>query len=189
MSQEPDQTSPTPAARAVAGRIRIVLVGTQHPGNIGAAARARILQSHTAGHRARELENLIERLVVPDITNRIEKGEIPVHWRHRVARIGWTEVVLRDVDTGVERVVPNDAVVAMTGWRADPHLLRSLGVPIDAATGVPAHDPETMETDVAGVYIAGVIAAGHDANRIFIENGREHGGRILRALGAELPGA
>jgi thioredoxin reductase (NADPH) len=68
----------------------------------------------------------------------------------------------------------------MTGWRADPRLLRSLGAKIDPATGVPAHDPESMATDVPGIYIAGVIAAGNDANKIFIENGREHGGRIVR---------
>lgn len=120
--------------------------------------------------------------VVPDITNRLEKGEIPVHWNHRVAEIRWNEVVLRQVDTGETRTIPNDAVVAMTGWRANPTLLRSLGVSIDDETGIPTHDPDTMETDVAGVYIAGVLAAGHNANKIFIENGKEHGGRIVAAL-------
>lgn len=134
-------------------------------------------------HFADAIDRGVKPWVVPDITNRFAKGEIPVHWRHRVARIGWDEVVLRHVDTGEERVLANDAVVAMTGWRADPVLLRALGVTIDPGTGVPAHDPETMETDVPGVYIAGVLAAGHDANRIFIENGREHGGRIVGALG------
>ena len=67
----------------------------------------------------------------------------------------------------------------MTGWRADPKLLRSLGVSIDEGTGIPSHDPGTMRTDVPGVYIAGVIAAGHNANKIFIENGREHGHLIV----------
>ena len=70
----------------------------------------------------------------------------------------------------------------MTGWRADPRLLRSLGVSIDDSTGIPAHDPATMETDVPGVYIAGVLAAGHNANKIFIENGKEHGGLLVEAL-------
>lgn len=122
--------------------------------------------------------------VVPDITNRLEKGEIPVHWRHRVAEIRWNEVVLRHVDTGESRTIRNDEVVAMTGWRANPTLLRSLGVSIDQATGIPTHDPDTMETDVPGVFIAGVLAAGHNANKIFIENGKEHGGRIIGALQA-----
>jgi thioredoxin reductase (NADPH) len=67
----------------------------------------------------------------------------------------------------------------MTGWRADHAHLSTLGVAIDATTGVPEHDPATMETNVPGVYLAGVIAAGYDANKIFIENGREHGGRIV----------
>ncbi len=120
--------------------------------------------------------------ILPDITSRIERGEIAVFWRHRVAAVEPAAVVLRSEDTGRETRVPNDWVLALTGWRAEPTLLRSLGVEIDEETGVPGHDPETMETNVPGVFIAGVLAAGHDANRIFIENGREHGERIVRAL-------
>ena len=134
-------------------------------------------------HFADRIDKGVKPWVVPDITNRIEKGEIPVHWNHRVAEIRWNDVVLRHVETGQTRTVPNDAVVAMTGWRAKPTILRSLGVGIDDETGIPSHDPETMETDVPGVFIAGVLAAGHNANKIFIENGKEHGGRIVRALG------
>ena len=70
----------------------------------------------------------------------------------------------------------------MTGWRPDPTLAAELGVEIDPRTGVPSHDPETMESNVEGVFVAGVIAAGHDANEIFIENGREHGGLIVQAF-------
>jgi thioredoxin reductase (NADPH) len=66
----------------------------------------------------------------------------------------------------------------MTGWKADHALLRDLGVEIDATTNIPCHDAGTMQTNVPGLYIAGVIAAGHDANKIFIENGRHHGGLI-----------
>lgn len=135
-------------------------------------------------HFAKTLDSGVKPWVVPDITNRFEKGDIPVHWEHRVARVGWNEVALRHVESGVEKTLPNDAVIAMTGWRANPRLLHALGVSIDAGTGIPSHDPETMETDVPGVYIAGVLAAGHNANKIFIENGKEHGGRIVAALGA-----
>jgi thioredoxin reductase (NADPH) len=117
--------------------------------------------------------------VVPDITNRLERGEITPYWKHRIAEIRHDTVVLRHVDTGAETVVANDFVVAMTGWRADPRPLRALGVMVDEQTGIPAHDPETMETNVPGLYIAGVIAAGNNANKIFIENGREHGGLIV----------
>jgi len=117
--------------------------------------------------------------VVPDITNRLENGEIIMHWKHRVAEIRPTTVVLKSEETGATVEIANDFVIAMTGWRADPALLRSLGVSIDERTGIPHHDPTTMRTDVPGVYIAGVIAAGHNANKIFIENGREHGGLIV----------
>jgi thioredoxin reductase (NADPH) len=61
-------------------------------------------------------------------------------------------------------------------------MLRELGVEIHPHTGIPTHDPETMETNTPGVFIAGVVSAGHDANKIFIENGRDHGDRIVSAL-------
>ena len=84
----------------------------------------------------------------------------------------------------------------MTGWRPDHALLHGLGVRTDPETGVPAHDPATMETNVRGAYVAGVIAAGFDANKIFIENGREHGALIAaavygasRSAGASTPSA
>ncbi len=60
---------------------------------------------------------------------------------------------------------------------------------MDEETGIPTHDRTTMETDVPGLYIAGVIAAGHNANKIFIENGREHGGLIVAHLAANPPTA
>jgi thioredoxin reductase (NADPH) len=120
--------------------------------------------------------------VVPDITNRLEQGDIGVHWGHRVAEIKPETVILRDEDTGSLTELKNDWVVALTGWRPNPVLLRDLGVKIDEETGIPTHDPETMETNVPGVHIAGVLAAGNNANKIFIENGRAHGGQIVQAL-------
>jgi thioredoxin reductase (NADPH) len=133
----------------------------------------------TLVHFAEAIDRGVKPWVVPDINNRLERGEIPAYWRHRVAEIRWHEVVLRHEDSGVTTTLDNDWVLAMTGWRAQPALLGELGVGIDEATGIPAHDASTMETDVEGIYIAGVLAAGHDANKIFIENGKEHGGRIV----------
>jgi thioredoxin reductase (NADPH) len=120
--------------------------------------------------------------VVPDITNRVEKGEIPAYWRHRVTEIGPDRVVLRHEETGETTEVTNDWVLAMTGWRPNPVLLRALGVSIDEETGIPTHDEASMETPVRGVFLAGVLAAGNNANKIFIENGREHGDLIVDAL-------
>ncbi len=120
--------------------------------------------------------------VRPDIDNRIASGEIPMHWGSRVAGLGpGTATIVRD-DSGTATEVPCDWVLAMTGWRPDRTLLHSLGVHTDSRTGIPDHDRATMETNVPGVYIAGVIAAGFNANKIFIENGREHGGLIAAAV-------
>lgn len=133
-------------------------------------------------HFADTIDRGVKPWVVPDIQNRLERGEIPVYWKHRVADIGWSHVTLRHEETGETRQIRNDIVLAMTGWRPNPVLLRAIGVTLDEETGIPTHDPETMETDVAGVYIAGVLAAGHNANKIFIENGKEHGALIVSAL-------
>jgi len=118
--------------------------------------------------------------VLPDIQNRLEADEIRVMWKHMVERIDPASVLLRDLNDGPEVCLANDFVLAMTGFRPDPELLRGLDVPVDDETGIPRHDPASMETEVPGVYIAGVLAAGFDANRIFIENGREHGARIVQ---------
>ena len=133
-------------------------------------------------HFEEELDPGVKPWIRPDIENRFAEGSIPVRWRTRVREITPGSVVLRDEETGETEEIANDWVLAMTGWHADPELLRSLGVEVDPETGVPAHDPETMETNVPGVYIAGVLAAGDDANKIFIENGKHHGPRIVRHL-------
>jgi thioredoxin reductase (NADPH) len=133
--------------------------------------------------------------VLPDIRNRIEAGEISALWEHRVERIEARRVLVRPADSGpgarrtggAGQWLENDFVLAMTGFRPDPALLRELGASVDPETGIPVHDPESMETDAAGVYIAGVLAAGFDANKIFIQNGREHGPRIVRHLAGAAP--
>jgi thioredoxin reductase (NADPH) len=120
--------------------------------------------------------------VLPDITNRVKQGSIGVRWHSRVRAITPTDVeVVSDVTGAVERI-PADAVLAMTGYHADTSLLRQLGVPVDDATGVPAHDERTMGTPVEGIYLAGVIASGNDANRLFIENARGHGELIVQDI-------
>ncbi|MDT8369834.1 MAG: YpdA family putative bacillithiol disulfide reductase [Longimicrobiales bacterium] len=135
----------------------------------------------TLVHFADALDRGVKPWVIPDITNRLDRGEIASYFGHRLTEIRPTEVVLRSEHTGEITTLRNDFVLAMTGWRANPAILVELGVSVDAETGVPTHDPETMETNRPGVYIAGVLAAGHNANKVFIENGKEHGGRIVAA--------
>ena len=136
----------------------------------------------TLVHFLDRLDDGVKPWILPDITNRIEKGEIDTRWNHRLAEIRPDTVLLRHEQTGETQQIHNDFVLAMTGYHPDPALLRHLGVTIDDATGVPAHDPDTMETDVPGVFIAGVMAGGNRPDRVFIETGRLHGPKIVAAL-------
>jgi thioredoxin reductase (NADPH) len=140
----------------------------------------------TLVHFAEKIDRGVKPWVVPDITNRLDRQEIQPRFRTRVMEIRPRTIVLRNEVRGEIEELPNDWVLAMTGWRSDPRLLKELGVGIDPHSGIPKHDPETMETNVPDLFIAGVIAAGHNANKIFIENGREHGGRIVQALAGRL---
>jgi thioredoxin reductase (NADPH) len=136
----------------------------------------------TLVHLFDELDRGVKPWVKPDIENRLAEGSIPALWRHRLAEIRPREVIVESLDDGTRRSLPNDWVLAMIGYVPDAAFLRSLGVTIDEVTGIPSFDPGTMQTDVAGVYIAGVLAAGYDANKIFIENGKLHGPLIARAV-------
>jgi thioredoxin reductase (NADPH) len=119
---------------------------------------------------------------LPDITNRIKEGSIAVRWRSRVRAITPTHVEIEtDGRPGIEEI-PAEAVLAMTGYHADTAILCRLGVPVDERTGIPAHQESTMSTPVPGCYLAGVIASGNDANRLFIENARGHGDLIVRDI-------
>jgi thioredoxin reductase (NADPH) len=136
----------------------------------------------TMVHFLDRIDRGVKPWVVPDIQNRLEKREVEIYWKHRVAEIRAASVLLRSEETGAVTEIANDWVLALTGWCADPRLLTVLGVSVDPLSGIPAHDPATMQTNVPGVYVAGVLAAGHDANKIFIENGREHGALIVSSL-------
>lgn len=125
--------------------------------------------------------------VLPDVTNRIAEGSIAARWSSRVRRIEPATVVV-ETPAGEERIAAR-RVYLMTGFKPNVELLRQAGVAIDPATGVPAHDGATLETNVAGVYMVGVLIAGFDANKVFIENGRFHGERIVaHLLGRDAPG-
>lgn len=161
-------------------RQNVVVVGGGNSAVETALELHRVGARVTIVHFGSELDPGVKPWVRPDITNRLKEGAITAHFGTRVAEIRPTEVVLQRGKGGRTETVAADAVLAMTGYHTDHAMLTALGVHIAADTGVPEHDPETMETNVPGVYLAGVIAAGRDANKIFIENGRDHGERICR---------
>jgi len=131
-------------------------------------------------HYRPALKSTIKSWVLPDIANRLAEGSIRGYFGSRVVRITPDEVIVAS-DAGEARI-PAQHVYLMLGYQPNSGLLTQLGVPLDEETGVPAHDPATMETSVPGVFIAGVLASGFDANKTFIENGRHHGGLIAAAL-------
>jgi thioredoxin reductase (NADPH) len=133
-------------------------------------------------HFEAEVDRRVKPWVRPIIENRIADGSITAHFRSRVVAIGPETVTI--AGPAGERALPATQVYLMTGYLPETGLLAALGVPIDPESGVPAHDPATMATPVPGVYLAGVIASGFDANRIFIENGRDHGDAIVAHLAA-----
>jgi bacillithiol disulfide reductase len=140
----------------------------------------------TLVHFGPNFDKKIKPWVQPDFENRVREGSINVRWDSRVRSIDREAVTLTSPH-GEERLRA-DLVYVMTGFAPNTDLLRRVGVPIDARTGIPAHNPDTLETPVSYLFIAGVIVAGFDANKVFIENGRYHGDKIMaRLLGRRAP--
>jgi thioredoxin reductase (NADPH) len=164
----------------------VVVVGG---GNSAAEAALDLWRSGarvTLVHFGPGFDKKIKPWVGPDFLNREKEGSIATRWESRVARIDPDAVTITS-PRGEERLRA-DLVYIMTGFAPNTELLAQAGVPIDAATGVPAHDPATLETTVPNLFIAGVVVAGYDANKVFIENGRYHGDKIVaRLLGQGAP--
>lgn len=164
----------------------VVVVGG---GNSAAEAALDLWRSNarvTLVHFGPTFDKKIKPWVLPDFTNRVKEGQIQVCWESRVKEI-YPDEVLLTTPTGEQRLKA-DRIYVMTGFAPSLDLLRETGVPINPKTGIPAHDSQTLETAVPGVFIAGVVVAGYDANKVFIENGRYHGDRIVaRLLGQRAP--
>lgn len=164
----------------------VVVVGG---GNSAAEAALDLWRSGarvTLVHFGPTFDKKIKPWVLPDFTNRVKEGQIAVKWESRVKTIEARDVIL--VRGRHEERLKADRVYIMTGFAPSLDLLRESGVPINPKTGIPVHDSNTLETPVAGLFIAGVVVAGYDANKVFIENGRYHGDRIVaRLLGQRAP--
>jgi thioredoxin reductase (NADPH) len=164
----------------------VVVVGG---GNSAAEAALDLWRSGarvTLVHFGPTFDKKIKPWVLPDFVNRTKEGAIATRWNSRVRAIESDSVIISG--PSAEERLPATFVYAMTGFAPMLDLLRQANVPIDEKTGIPQHDPDTLETSVPGIFIAGVVVAGYDANKIFIENGRYHGDRIVaRLLGRTAP--
>jgi thioredoxin reductase (NADPH) len=120
--------------------------------------------------------------VRPIFESMVNKGRIRMLFRSQIVQIDDRTITV--LTEGSEHYIDNDFVLALTGFRPDRGLLLSAGVIMDEASTAPIHNPDTMETPIPGLYIAGVAASGSDANEVFIETGRLHGGMIAKHIAA-----
>ncbi|MBS1833463.1 MAG: NAD(P)-binding domain-containing protein, partial [Acidobacteria bacterium] len=134
----------------------------------------------TMVHRGPGIHHNVKYWIKPNIENRIKSGEIPAYFNSRVLEILPKSV--RILTPEGEKEIANDYVFAMTGYRPDFEFLEAHGIQLEQATQRPYTNPETLESNTKGIYLAGVIVAGVHTNEIFIENGRFHGGLIARAI-------
>jgi thioredoxin reductase (NADPH) len=163
-----------------AWRQDVVVVGGKNSAAEAALELFRAGARVTLVHRRPELGASIKYWVRPDIENRIKAGEVKALFSTVVTRIEPEEVWVRT--DGAERPLPARFVFLLTGYHPDFEFLRALGIRLDPATNKPEYDPETLESNVAGIHLAGVVLGGNQTGEIFIENGRFHGAQIIRAL-------
>jgi thioredoxin reductase (NADPH) len=121
---------------------------------------------------------------LPDIENRIKAGEVKAYFNSSVQAIEPDVVLIETPDGPV--TIKNDFVFALVGYHPDYDFLRAMGIELSAEQCRPVCDPETLESNVPGIYVAGVIVAGSRTNEIFIENGRFHGRQIAKDLKRKL---
>lgn len=136
-------------------------------------------------HRRPDLSKSLKYWVAPDISNRIRNGEIKAYFETVVSEILPTSLRIKNLRTGEEQTLANDFVFALIGYHADYDFLRATGVTLDETTLKPLLNPQTLESNVKGLFLAGVVIAGVENNKVFIENGRFHGKQIIEALLAE----
>ena len=164
----------------------VVVIGGKNSAAIAALELWRSGARVTLVHRDSVLHRHVKYWIKPDFENRIKNGVIKAYFNSRVVAIAQDSVDLETPDGPL--TMKNDFVFAMTGYHPDFDFLERLGVRFDGPDRQPVYDPETLESNVPGIYLAGVIVAGSRTNEIFIENGRFHGRQIARAL-AEKPAA
>lgn len=158
--------------------LKVVVIGGRNSAVEAALALFRAGADVTLIYRGTEFPPSVKYWIKPDIENRIRAGEIRARLGAEVRKIDRSQVHIRDSD-GKEESLEAHRVYALTGFLPDTDLFRRIGIEIDADSGKPAIDPETRETNVPGVYMAGSITAGYRTSDIFIENGRFDGNKIF----------
>ena len=165
--------------------LNVLVIGGKNSAAIAALDLWRHGARVTLVHRGETLHRHIKYWIKPDIENRIKNGEVTAFLGSTVEQIAEDTVTLRTPAGPV--TIPNDFVFALTGYHPDFDFIERLGVSLDQANDrCPICNPATLESNVKGIYLAGVIVAGERTNEIFIENGRFHGKLIADSLRSTL---
>ncbi|MGF7033552.1 thioredoxin reductase (NADPH) [Paenibacillus mucilaginosus] len=159
---------------------RTVVIGGSNSAIDAAMDLLKVGAEVTVVYRGETYSPSIKPWVLPIFESMVNKGRIRMLFGSRVTAISEGAVTVSGREGSLE--LPNDFVLALTGFRPDRALLTGAGAALRDSDGCPEHDPETMETTVPGLFIAGVAASGSNANEVFIETGRLHGRRIAEYL-------
>ena len=167
--------------------LNVVIIGGKNSAAIAALELWRHGAHVTLVHRGGEIHSHVKYWILPDINNRIKNGEITAYFHSNVINVAEDTVTIATPDRTL--TLPNDFVFALTGYHPDFGFIERLGVQLDPTDdNAPICNPQTLESNVPGIYVAGVIVAGNRTHEIFIENGRFHGRLIadhLRGLSPE----
>jgi thioredoxin reductase (NADPH) len=162
----------------------VLVIGGKNSAAISALDLWRHGARVTLVHRGVAMHKHVKYWILPDIENRIAHNEIHAYFETVVEEIRIDSVHLRTPKGPI--TLKNDFVFAMTGYHPDFSFLNALGVRLTGTDRTPEFDPQTLESNVSGIYLAGVVVAGARTNEIFIENGRFHGALIAAALRQKL---
>ncbi len=165
----------------------VVVIGGKNSAAIASLDLWRHGARVTLIHRGAQMHNHVKYWVLPDIENRIKNREINAIFNAEVTEIVPDSVSVKTSEGMI--AIKNDFVFALIGYHPDYDFLRAMGLELSSEQCRPVCDPQTLESNVAGIYVAGVIVAGSRTNEIFIENGRFHGQQIAADLKKKLNGA
>ena len=163
----------------------VLVIGGKNSAAIAALDLWRHGARVTLVHRGPGMHRHVKYWILPDINNRIKNGEVSAYFNSSVKSIAEDEVTLATPEGPL--TLPNQFVFALTGYHPDFSFIEALGVKLDESNArCPLCDPASLESNVPGIYLAGVIVAGERTNEIFIENGRFHGKLIAEDLKRKL---
>jgi thioredoxin reductase (NADPH) len=133
----------------------------------------------TLVHMFDALDKRAKYWIVPDLDNRIKNGEVKAYFRSKVTQITEEAVHIVNLDTEEETIIPTDFVFLMIGYRPDAEFLTKVGIQLEGEMVIPKINPETYESNVPGIYLAGSVIGGEETAKVFIENGKLHAQPIM----------